>query len=146
MQGAHIICSTVEDNLNYVNAEWSNWFKSRYIIVRYEDTSGNLLRAVLRMYNFTGLPMDTTISKWITERGSVQGVTNRSPFVISKEDVDRIDHWKFRLSTSLVSKFEEACYPLMYMTGYISVNGSDHLLHNTTKKLWTEKIPFSFPQ
>ena len=34
---ARIICSLVEENLNYVNEEWSNWFKDRYILVRYED-------------------------------------------------------------------------------------------------------------
>ena len=147
MQGARIICSTVEDNLNYANAELPNWFKGRYIVVRYEDIPGDLLRAVIRMYNFTGLPLTTTISKWITEGGLIQGVKTHSPeFFISKKDVDRIDHWRFRMSTSLVSEFEEVCWPLMYMMGYIPVNGSDHLLRDSTKKLWTENIPFPLPQ
>ena len=52
-----MICSLVEENLNYVNEEWSNWFKDRYILVRYEDVPGDLLTAVHDMYNFTGLPM-----------------------------------------------------------------------------------------
>ena len=140
-----IICSLVEENLNYVNEEWSNWFKDRYILVRYEDVPGDLLTAVHRMYNFTGLPMADYVKKWIIEGKSPGGIERSEPeFVISKNDVKNRDKWRFGIGSSLVAEFEEVCWPLMYIMGYISINGSEHLLHDTKFKLWTEKMPFSF--
>lgn len=143
---AHLVCSTVEENLNYVNEQWLNWFKSRYMLVRYEDIPGDLLNTVQRVYNFTGLAMAESISKWIHEGKSPSGVTNEDPeWAISKKDVERTDHWRFRLETSLVSGIEEACWSVMYMMGYISINGSEHLQHDTSQNLWSEKMPFPLP-
>ena len=142
---ARIICSLVEENLNYVNEEWSNWFKDRYILVRYEDMPGDLLTAVHRMYNFTGLPMVDYVKKWIIEGKSSGGIKrNQSEFVISKNDVKKRDHWRFGIGFALAAEFEEVCWPLMYIMGYISINGSERLLHDTKYRLWTEKMPFSF--
>ena len=140
-----IICSLVEENLNYVNEEWSNWFKDRYILVRYEDVPGNLLTTVHRMYDFTGLPMVDYVKKWIIGGKPPGGVKNNEPeFVISNNDVKKIDRWRFVIGSSLAAEFEEVCWPLMYIMGYISINGSEHLLHDTKYRLWTEKMPFSF--
>ena len=140
-----IICSLVEENLNYVKEEWYNWFEDRYILVRYEDVPGDLLTAVRRMYNFTGLPMVDDVKKWIIEGKPPGGIKNDEPeFVISNNDVKRSDHWRFGINSSLTAEFEEVCWPLMYIMGYISINGSEGLLHDTKYKLWTEKIPFSF--
>ena len=140
-----IICSLVEENLNYVNEEWSNWFKDRYILVRYEDVPGDLLTAVQRMYNFTGLPMVDYVKGWISGGKPPGGVKNYEPeFVITNKDVKKINRWRFVIGTSLVSEFEEVCWPLMYIMGYISINGSGHLLHHTKYRLWTEMMPFSF--
>ena len=140
-----IICSLVEENLNYVNEEWSNWFKDRYILVRYEDVPGDLLTTVHRMYNFTGLPMVDYIKKWILGGKTPGRVRNYEPeFVISKNDVKKSDYWRFGIGSSLVAEFEEVCWPLMYIMGYISINGSERLLHDTKHRLWTEKMPFSF--
>ena len=145
MNNTRIICSLVEENLNYVNEEWSNWFKDRYILVRYEDVPGDLLTAVRHMYNFTGLPMVYYVKKWIIKGKPPGGIKNDEPeFVISKNDVKKSDHWRFVIGSSLVAELEEACWPLMYIMGYISINGSERLLHDTKYKLWTEKMPFSF--
>ena len=140
------LCSLSEQNLNYVNAEGQNWLKGRYILVRYEDTPGDLFRTVVRMYNFTGLSMDSSIKKWIL-RGKSPDVKNPKPeFHISKKDVKKIEHWKFKMDTLLVTAIEEECWPLMYMMGYRSINGSKSLQNNASEKLRTEKIPFPFPQ
>ena len=64
-QNAQMICSLIEGNLDYVNSEWSNWFKGRYILVCYEDAISNMSRAVNDIYKFTGLNMIETISNWI---------------------------------------------------------------------------------
>ena len=140
-----IICSLVEENLNYVNEEWPNWFKDRYILVRYEDVPGDLLTAVYHMYNFTGLPMADYVKKWILGGKPPSGLKNYEPeFVISKSDIKKSDYWRLRIGTSMVTEFEEVCWPLMYIMGYISINGSERLLHDMKHRLWTEKIPFSF--
>ena len=142
---ARIICSLVEENLNYANEEWSNWFKDRYILVRYEDVPGDLLTAVHRMYNFTGLVMVDSVKKWILGGKTPGSMKNYGPeFVISKNDVEKSDHWRFGIGASLVAEFEEVCWPVMYIIGYISINGSEHLLHDKKHRLWTEKMPFSF--
>ena len=140
------LCSLSEKNLNYVNAEGQNWLKGRYILVRYEDTPGDLFRTVVHMYNFTGLSMDSSIKKWIL-RGKSPDVKNPKPeFHISKKDVKKIEHWRFKMDTLLVTAIEEECWPLMYMMGYRSINGSKSLQNNASEKLRTEKIPFPFPQ
>ena len=141
-----IMCSLFEDNLNYVNEEWSKWFKGRYVLLRYEDIPGDLLTTVAQLYNFTGLNMTTVIMQWI-QTGILPGVKmHDAAFIISKKDPDRVGHWRSRLDISLVTQIEGACWPLMYMMGYTSVNGSEHILHDTSHKLLTEKMPFLFPQ
>ena len=140
-----ILCSLIEDNLSYVNEEWSIWFKGRYILVRYEDITSDLLSTAFQLYNFTGLPMVTSIRKWILEGIWPLKVKPRHPtFVISENDKTRTEHWRSRFNTSQVTEFEELCWPVMYMMGYMSINSSQRLLHNTTQKLWTEKMPFQF--
>ena len=141
-----ILCSLIQDNLNYVNEEWYNWFRDRYILVRYEDVSDDLVRVALQLYNLTGLPMVASIRKWILEGLRPLGVTSRnSAFVISEKDTARTEHWRYRLDTSQVTEFEELCGPVMNMMGYKSINGSERLLNDTTQKLWTEKMPLKFP-
>ena len=141
---ARIICSLVEENLNYVKEEWSNWFKDRYILVRYEDVPGDLLTTVHHMYNFTGLPMVDYVEKWIIGGTPPGGIENDKPeFVISKNDIKKSDRWRFGIGSSLVAEFEEVCWPLMYIMGYISINESERLLNDTKYRLWTEKMPFS---
>ena len=141
-----IVCSLIEHNLNYVNERWSTWFRGRYTLLRYEDITGDLFSVALHLYNFTGIPMVTTIRKWILEGTWPLDVNAKHPaFVVSEKDNTRIEHWRSRLDTSQVTEFEELCWPVMYMMGYKSINGSEHLLHNTTQKLWTEKMPFQFP-
>jgi len=144
MRRTRRLCSLGEENLNYVNEERPNWFKSRYILVRYEDIISNLYSTVIRLYNFTGLPVVTSIRQWILE-GKRPVKTYGAEFSITKRDGYRIQNWRFRTRESLVSEFEEVCWPLMYMMGYISINGSERLLHNTSQTLRTEKIPFAFP-
>jgi len=144
---SEILCSLVEDNLNYVNKEWSKWFSGRYILVRYEDIANDLFDTVFQVYNFTGLHMVTSINNWIREGIRPPGVENRSPaFSIAKSDVKRTEQWRFRLGTSQVAEFEQGCRPLMYMMGYIPIDSDERLLHNASKKLWTDKMPHPFPR
>ena len=138
---ARRLCSQVEHNLDYVNKEWPNWFKARYILVRYEDTVSDLSRVVLFMYNFTGLPLVSSISKWIYKGVSPVRSRNFDAFIISKEDISRADEWRFHLHISLVSEFEKTCARLMKQMGYIPISGSERLLLNASQKLWTAKIP-----
>ena len=96
------------------------------------------------MYNFTGLPMVDDVKKWINGGKPPGGVKNDEPeFVISKNDVKKSNHWRFGIGSSLVAELEEVCWPLMCIMGYISINGSERLLHDTKYKLWNEKMPFS---
>ena len=144
MRRTRRLCSLGEENLNHVNKERPNWFKSRYIFVRYEDIISDLYSTVIRLYNFTGLPVVTSIRQWIFE-GKRPVKTYGAEFSITKRDGYTIQNWKFRTRGSLVSEFEEVCWPLMYMMGYISIKGSERLLHNTSQALRTEKRPFAFP-
>jgi len=141
-----IVCSLIQANLNYVNEHWSSWFRGRYTLLRYEDIIGNLFSVAFQLYNFTGLPMVDSVRNWILEGIWPLDVNATNPaFVTSENDTARIEHWRSRLDTSQVTEFEELCSPVMNMMGYKSINGSEHLLHNTTQKLWTEKMPLKFP-
>ena len=141
-----IVCSLIQNNLNYVNEQWSTWFRGRYTLLRYEDITGDLFSVAFQLYNFTGLPMVTSIRKWILKGLQPSGVKSNNPaFVISQNDAARIEHWRSLLDTSQVTEFEELCWPVMNMMGYKSINGSDRLLNDTTQKLWTEKMPLKFP-
>ena len=142
-KNAQILCSLVMENLDYVNSEWSNWFKSRYILVRYEDAISNMSRAVKYMYKSIDLDMVETISNWIKGIPPPGRSTSRNQAtVLSNTDAATIDKWRFRENLSLVSLFEEACGPLMEEMGYIFVNGSENLQQNNSKPLRTPNIPF----
>ena len=142
-KNAQMLCSLVTENLDFVDSEWSNWFKSRYILVRYEDVISNMSRAVNDMYKSIGLDMVETISNWIKGIPPPGRSTNRNKAtVLSSTDAATIDKWRFRESSPLVSLFEETCGPLMEAMGYIFVNGSESLQHNNSKPLKTPSIPF----
>lgn len=139
-QNAQLLCSQVTDNLNYVKENWSNWFKGRYKLIRYEDIVGNQANNANEMYDFVGLTMVKSIYEWIVE-GKKPAKTSAAAFTVSENDVHRIDHWRSDRDPSLVSLFEKACAPLMKLMGYIFVNGSEHLQHNLSKPLLTKDIP-----
>jgi len=142
-KNAQMLCSLVMENLNYVNSEWSNWFQSRYILVRYEDAISNMSRAVNDMYKAIGLDMVETISSWIKGIPPPGQSTSRNKAtVLSNTDAATIDKWRFRETSTLVSLFEETCGSLMEAMGYIFVNGSETLQHNNSKPLRTPSIPF----
>ena len=140
-QHAELICSQVSNNINYAKENWLNWFRGRYKVIRYEDVVGNALSTTSELYGFVGLSMVESIYKWIVE-GKKPAGTGASTFQVSENDVNRIGHWRFDRDSSLVSLFEEACAPLMELTGYIFVNGSEHLQHDLSKSLLTKEIPF----
>ena len=142
-KNAQMLCSLVMENLDYVNSEWSNWFKNRYILVRYEDAISNMSGAVNDMYKAIGLDMVEIISNWIKGVPPPGRSTSRAQAtVLSNTDAATIDKWRFRENPSLVSLFEEACGSLMEVMGYMFVNGSESLQHNNNKPLRTPKIPF----
>ena len=139
-QNAKLLCSQVADNLNYVKENWSNWFKGRYKLVRYEDIVSNPANATNKMYEFVGLTMVQSIYQWIVEGKKPLG-TNAASFTVSENDVYRASHWRSDRDPSLVSLFEKACAPLMELMGYIFVNGSEHAQHDFSKPLLTREIP-----
>ena len=142
-RNAQMPCSLIAENLNYVSKEWSNWFKSRYILIRYEDAINNMPRAINDMYASIGLDMVETITNWMKGIPPPGRSTSRDKAtVLLNTDASTIDKWRFRESSPLVSLFEEACGPLMEAMGYIFVNGSKHLQHNNSKPLRTPNIPF----
>ena len=140
-KNAQMLCSLIEGNLGYVNSKWSNWFKSRYILVRYEDAITNVSRALNNIYKFTGLNMVETISNWI-KGVPPPGRSKSKTMVLSNKNAAAIDKWRSLQNSSLVSLFEETCGPLMEAMGYIFVNGSEALQHNNRTFLRTPNIPF----
>ena len=140
-QHAELMCSQVSNNINYAKENWLNWFRGRYKVIRYEDVVGNALNTTSELYHFVGLSMVESIYTWIVD-GENPVATDGKTFQVSENDVKRIGHWRFDRDSSLVSLFEEACAPLMELTGYIFVNGSEHLQHDLSKSLLTKEIPF----
>ena len=139
-QLAELMCSQVSNNINYAKENWLNWFKGRYKVIRYEDIVGNAANTSNELYKFVGLSMVDSIYKWIVEGETPVG-TGAATFTVSGNDVNRIGHWRFDRDFPLVYLFEEACAPLMKLTGYIFVNGSEQLQHDLSKPLLTKEIP-----
>ena len=140
-QHAKLMCSQVSNNINYAKENWLNWFKGRYKVIRYEDIVGNALNTANELYNFAGLSMVDSIYKWIVEDENPVR-TGAATFTVSESDVNRTSHWRFDRDSSLVSLFEEACAPLMKLTGYTFLNGSEQLQHDLTKPLLAKEISF----
>ena len=142
-ENAQMLCTLVLENLDHVYAEWSNWFKSRYLLIRYEDIISNLLKEVSDIYKYFGLPMVDIITNWIKGIPPPGRDTSRYlALVISRTDTATVEKWRFRENPSLVSLFEEACSPLMKSVGYLSVNGSENLQRDKSRPLQSAKIPF----
>ena len=117
-ENAQMLCMLVLENLDHVYAEWSNWFKSRYLLIRYEDIISNLSKAVFDIYKYLDLPMVDIITNWIKGIPPPGRETSRYlALVVSKTDTDSVLKWRFRENPSLVSLFEEACSPLMKTVG-----------------------------
>lgn len=135
-QNAQLLCSQVEDNLNYVKKVWPKWFQGRYKLIRYEDIVTNAFNMMEDMYNFVGLAKVDSITKWILE-GKILVNTTGTQF--SENDASRMDHWRFDEDPSIVSLFEEACAPLMKLMGYTSVYDSG--LINNSKPVIAKEIP-----
>ena len=135
-QNAQLLCSQVEDNLNYVKKVWPKWFQGRYKLIRYEDIVTNAFNMMEDMYNFVGLAKVDSITKWILE-GKILVNTTGTQF--SENDATRMDHWRFDEDPSIVSLFEEACAPLMKLMGYTSVYDSG--LINNSKPVIAKEIP-----
>ena len=135
-QNAQLLCSQVEDNLNYVKKVWPKWFQGRYKLIRYEDIVTNAFNMMEDMYNFAGLAKVDSITKWILE-GKILVNTTGTQF--SENDASRMDHWRFDEDPSIVSLFEEACAPLMKLMGYTSVYDSG--LINNSKPVIAKEIP-----
>ena len=142
-ENAQMLCTLVLENLDHVYTEWSNWFKSRYLLIRYEDIISNLLKEVSDIYKYFGLPMVDIITNWIKGIPPPGRDTSRYlALVISRTDTATVEKWRFRENPSLVSLFEEACSPLMKSVGYLSVNGSENLQRDKSRPLQSAKIPF----
>lgn len=138
-----MLCTLVLENLDYVQAEWSNWFKSRYILVRYEDIISNISNEVSDIYKYFDLPMVEVITnqtKGIPSPGMKEA--RHYAMVISSADAATAEKWRFHEKSSLVSLFEEACSPLMEIIGYTLGNGSENLQHDESIPLQTANIPF----
>ena len=142
-ENAQMLCTLVSENLDHVHAEWLNWFKIRYLLVRYEDIISNLSKEVSEIYKYFGLPVVDVITNWI------KGIpppgmkeARHYAMVISRNDTITTEKWRFQIKISLVSLFEEACSPLMSKTGYILVNDSENLQNNESIPLQTADIPF----
>ena len=140
-QHAEFMCSQVSNNINYVKENWLNWFRGRYKLIRFEDIVANITNTADELYKFVGLSMVESIYRWIV-KGEKPERTGGSTFKVSENNAKRSDHWRFDRDSSLVFLFEEACAPLMKLTGYIFVNGSEYLQHNFAKALQTKEIPF----
>ena len=143
MENAQMLCTLVSENLHYVNVEWFNWFKSRYILVRYEDIMSNIAKEASDIYKYFGLAMVDIITNWI--KGIPPPGMKEQRFyamVISINDTSTVNKWRFHEEPSRISLFEEACGSLMEITGYILVNGSKHLQYDESKPLQTPNIPF----
>ena len=143
MENAQMLCALVLVNLHYVNEEWSNWFKSRYILVRYEDIMSNISKEASDIYKYFSLNMVDIIANWI------KGIpppgmkkARHHAMVMSRNDTSTVDKWRFHEEPWRISLFEEACGALMEITGYIFVNGSKHLQYNKSEPLHTPNIPF----
>ena len=142
-ENAQMLCTLVLENLDHVYTEWSNWFKSRYLLIRYEDIISNLLKEVSDIYKYFGLPMVDIITNWIKGIPPPGRDTSRYlALVISRTDTATVEKWRSRENPSLVSLFEEACSPLMKSVGYLSVNGSENLQRDKSRPLQSAKIPF----
>ena len=139
-QHAELMCSQVSNNINYVKENWLNWFRGRYKVIRYEDMLGNVLNTTSELYDFVGLSMVETIHKWIVD-GENPVAADGKTFQIGENNVNTLGHWRFDRDSSLVSLSEEACAPLMELTGYIFVNGSGYLQYDLSKPLLTKEIP-----
>ena len=142
-ENAQMLCKLVLENLDRVHSEWSNWFKNRYTLVRYEDIISNISKEVLNIYQYFGLPMVDIIRNWI--KGiPPPGMKDARHYamVISSSDTATAEKWRFHEKPSLVSLFEEACSPLMESIGYTLVNGSENLQYNDSIPLQNADIPF----
>ena len=131
---SRLLCSQVEHNINFAR-QHPSWFTNRYKLFRYEDVIREPLNVTKAMYDFAGLPMVERIRKMLIEGIRPSEVPDRIVTFSLVEPVELINKWRTKLEPWMVSVFEEACLPLMKLTGYKPTYGSESLQHDLSQAL-----------
>ncbi|XP_006814671.1 carbohydrate sulfotransferase 1-like [Saccoglossus kowalevskii] len=135
------LCKDLQHNLDLITT-LPQWLKGKYFLVRYEDLALRPLEATRDIYNFSGMPMDEDVEKWVYENTQTEQGGDLST---TRNSTERVTAWRNELSFSVIADIQNKCKEPMEMLGYISLQ--DQTQQNTLSlPVFTDETEFfNFP-
>lgn len=114
----------------------TRWLNDRYKLVRYEDVTSQPLRKAEEMYNFTGIPFNSRVSKWISRNTQK---TDHKIYSTQRNASEQADKWRKAFPFTLAQVVQKVCEPAMKLFGYKSV-GNEKTLRDLSFSLTEEEL------
>ena len=140
-------CSQTEENLRFVK-NLPHFWRKRIMIQRYEDFAVNPLKAMSRLYEFSGLPVLERLKLWLLQRTNPSGFeearkecVGSHPALCTVDDSKKaINRWRWKVPFVDIDIVEHYCKHVMDMMGYTLIDRSFALMHNISIPLFSEKF------
>ena len=133
------VCQQIEANVNAFK-NLTDWMKSRYHILRYEDLAGNPTETLRRVYKMAGLTLVNSTLEWIDlhttgRKGSSKNDKEHYNYSTRRNSKAIIDNWRLEIDPCVVDIIEHNCRSVLKLLGYKPLNGSEQMQYNLNVSL-----------
>lgn len=98
-----------------------NWFKGKYMTVRYEDLVENPVKMVRNAYRFINLSANHEIEVFAMNMTTGPNASTK-PFIVSSRNATQaVSAWRTVLNYQQIRQVEEYCQHAMSLLGYLRV-------------------------
>lgn len=107
-------------------------------VVRYEDLASNAETFIRRLFISLRIRPSENITRWLEEKNHAQ-VKQVNYFSLFRETKTIVTAWQKSIPSKLVTIVEKRCHRIMKYLGYVPTNGSNTLLRNSKKPLFSDE-------
>ncbi|XP_030055342.1 carbohydrate sulfotransferase 1 [Microcaecilia unicolor] len=104
-----------------------SWLKGKYILLRYEDMARNPMKKAEEIYNFLGIPMDSSIERWIENNTRADNTSVKHKYGTLRNSAATAENWRLTLSYDIVEFIQNTCQEVLAQLGYKTVNSAQDL-------------------
>ncbi|KAK1786547.1 hypothetical protein P4O66_003001 [Electrophorus voltai] len=115
-----VICECMSHTLKTVLSP-PNWFKGKYMLVRYEDLVENPVQILHNIYRFINLTTSRDIESFVMNMTSGSSFPSNNFDVSARNATHTATAWRALLSYSKIQQVEEYCQYAMSILGYLPV-------------------------
>uniref|UniRef100_A0A8C5WFT7 Sulfotransferase n=1 Tax=Leptobrachium leishanense TaxID=445787 RepID=A0A8C5WFT7_9ANUR len=134
------LTTVCEDFLNSISTGFGrpSWLKGRYMLLRYEDLARNPMKKMEEIYNFVGVPLDSSVERWIQNNTRGDQSSAKHKYGTVRNSAATAESWRLTLSYDIVEFTQNTCREVLIQLGYKTV-GSSQELRNLSYSLIEDK-------